>query len=63
MARRPRVRFSVMNSRGVRDRLAGKILVIWQFGARELAFGNWKLLDMSLRQPSHARFFTPQAGE
>ena len=46
-----------------RDRLAGKILVIWQFGARELAFGNWKLLDMSLRQPSHARFFTPQAGE
>src|SRR5438270_13304994 len=46
-----------------RDRLAGKILVIWQFATRELAFGNWKLLDMSLRQPSHVHFFTPQAGE
>jgi len=34
-------------------------LAIW----RVRAFGNWKLLDMSLRQPLHARFFRPQAGE
>jgi alginate O-acetyltransferase complex protein AlgJ len=25
-------------------RLAGKRVVIWQFAARELAFGNWRLL-------------------
>ncbi len=30
-----------------RDRLAGKKLVIWEFAARELAFGNWKLLDLN----------------
>ena len=27
------------------DRLAGKRLVIYQFGARELAFGDWKMLE------------------
>jgi len=31
-----------------RDRLAGKKLVIWEFAARELSFGNWKLLDLKL---------------
>jgi hypothetical protein len=46
-----------------RDRLAGKHLVVWQFAARELAFGNWKLLDMTLRPSVPARFFTPQPGE
>ncbi len=46
-----------------RDRLAGKNLVIWQFVTRELAFGNWKLLDMTLRPSAPARFFTPQPGE
>jgi len=45
------------------DRLAGKKLVIWQFATRELAFGNWKLLDMTLRPSAPARFFTPQPGE
>jgi SGNH hydrolase-like domain, acetyltransferase AlgX len=29
-----------------RDRLAGKRVVIWQFAARELASGDWKLLPM-----------------
>jgi len=28
------------------DRLAGKQIVIWQFAARELASGDWKLLTM-----------------
>lgn len=29
------------------DRLAGKKVVVWQFAARELAVGDWKLLDMT----------------
>ncbi|MBV8278327.1 MAG: hypothetical protein JO170_24130, partial [Verrucomicrobia bacterium] len=28
------------------DRLKGKRVVIWEFAARELAFGNWKLMDL-----------------
>ena len=28
------------------DRLAGKRVVIWQFAVRELAFGDWKVLEM-----------------
>jgi alginate O-acetyltransferase complex protein AlgJ len=46
-----------------RDRLAGKKLVIWEFAARELAFGNWKLLDLKLGAPAASRFFTPATGE
>ncbi len=46
-----------------RDRLAGKKLVIWEFAARELAFGNWKLLDLKLGQPAPARFYSPGRGE
>jgi alginate O-acetyltransferase complex protein AlgJ len=49
-------------SRG-HDRLAGKKLVIWEFAARELAFGDWKLLDLKLGQPAPARFFMPKPGE
>jgi SGNH hydrolase-like domain, acetyltransferase AlgX len=46
-----------------RDRLAGKKLVIWEFAARELAFGDWKMLDMKLGQPAPAKFFVPKNGE
>lgn len=46
-----------------RDRLAGKKLVIWEFAARELAFGNWKLLEMKLGSPAAARFYTPPPGQ
>ena len=46
-----------------RDRLAGKKLVIWEFAARELAFGNWKLLEMKLGEPRPAHFFVPRAHE
>jgi alginate O-acetyltransferase complex protein AlgJ len=46
-----------------RDRLAGKKVVIWEFAARELAFGNWKLVEMKLGTPAASRFFTPAAGE
>ena len=47
-----------------RDRLAGKQLVIWQFASRELAVGDWKLLDMKLGEPSEAGFLVaPMGGE
>jgi hypothetical protein len=46
-----------------RDRLAGKKLVIWEFAARELAFGDWKMPDMKLGQPVPAKFFVPKSGE
>jgi SGNH hydrolase-like domain, acetyltransferase AlgX len=42
-----------------RDRLAGKKLVIWEFAARELAFGDWKLLKMNLAAPRPPHFFVP----
>jgi alginate O-acetyltransferase complex protein AlgJ len=45
------------------DRLAGKKLVVWEFAARELAFGDWKMLDLKLGQPAPARFFVPKPGE
>ena len=46
-----------------RDRLAGKKLVIWEFATRELAFGDWKVLEMKLGKPMPAKFFVPKAGE
>ena len=46
-----------------RDRLAGKKVVIWEFAARELAFGNWKLLDLKLGSPAPTRFYTPPPNE
>jgi hypothetical protein len=46
-----------------RDRLAGKRLVIWEFAARELAFGDWKMLEIKLGQPLPPKFFVPKAGE
>ena len=49
-------------SRG-RDRLAGKKIVVWEFATRELAFGNWKPLDMTVRPAPPARFFVPQPGQ
>ena len=45
------------------DRLAGKKLVVWEFATRELAFGDWKLIEMKLGQPPPARFFVPKTGE
>lgn len=46
-----------------RDRLAGKKLVVWEFAARELAFGDWKMLEMKLEQPVPAKFFVPKIGD
>ena len=46
-----------------RDRLAGKKLVVWEFAARELSFGNWKLLDLKLGEAKPSRFLSLKAGE
>ena len=46
-----------------RDRLTGKRLVIFQFAERELAVGDWKLVDLELGETAPAQFFVPEAGE
>jgi len=57
-----RERLSRDLARGM-DRLAGKRLVVWQFAARELAVGDWRLIPMEKRDPPPARFFVPASGE
>ena len=37
--------------------------MIWEFAARELAFGDWKMLEMKLGKPVPAKFFVPKTGE
>lgn len=46
-----------------RDRLAGKRLVIWQFAARELMFGDWKLIDLALGERRPSVFLGLNTGE
>ncbi len=41
-----------------RDRLKGKKVVVWEFAIRELADGNWKLLDMTLGKTPEAKFLS-----
>lgn len=43
-----------------RDRLEGKRVVIHQFAARELAMGDWKLIDLELGEPLPSLFFQPE---
>jgi alginate O-acetyltransferase complex protein AlgJ len=45
------------------DRLAGKKLVIWEFAARELAFGDWKMLSLALGEKQEAGMYVPPAGK
>lgn len=45
------------------DRLKGKRVVIWEFAARELALGNWKLMDMELGTPGPSRFLSLKPSE
>ncbi len=44
------------------DRLAGKRVVIWQFVAHELAFGDWRPIDLGRQAPKSPRFLTPGPG-
>lgn len=46
-----------------RDRLAGKRVVVWQFVARELAAGDWRLIPLELGEPPPSRFVVPGPGE
>ncbi len=46
-----------------RDRLAGKKIVIWEFAARELSFGNWKLIHLQAQHDSPVRPFSPLTRE
>jgi hypothetical protein len=44
------------------DRLAGKKLVIWEFAARELAWGDWKILPLTLGEKREVGMYVPPAG-
>lgn len=56
-----RERLSRLLARG-RDRLAGKKVVLWQFAQRELAVGDWKLLPMTLGEPTEEPFLSLEPG-
>ena len=45
-----------------RDRLAGVQLVIWEFAARELSAGDWRLVVMENAPPPEAEFIVPPRG-
>lgn len=45
-----------------RDRLAGKRVVLWQFAARELTAGDWKLLELVPEAPAAREVVVPPAG-
>jgi len=49
-------------SRG-RDRLAGKKMVVWEFSERELFSGNWKMVELNLKDPVDSWFFVSAPGE
>jgi alginate O-acetyltransferase complex protein AlgJ len=44
------------------DRLRGKTVVVWEFAARELAFGNWKSLPIAAAEPQDRSIFCPPSG-
>lgn len=43
-----------------RDRLEGKKVLIWEFAARELSVGDWKILDMKLNEDYVSEYFIPE---
>lgn len=46
-----------------KDRLEGKKIVIWEFAARELSFGDWKEVPMQLNTDYVSEFFVPAEKE
>jgi alginate O-acetyltransferase complex protein AlgJ len=44
------------------DRLAGKKLVIWEFASRELAFGDWKVIPLALKEKQEAEMYVAPTG-
>ena len=59
-----RERLAAAMARG-EDRLAAKRVVVLQFATRELAFGNWRAVDVSgrARRPVRASFIEPGPGD
>ena len=49
-------------ARGI-DRLAETRVVVWQFAARELAWGDWRILPMELRDPVPSTFLALGSSE
>lgn len=45
------------------DRLATKKLVIWEFAARELSFGDWKPIEMKMVEHPASHFLVPPTGQ
>ncbi|MFO7870223.1 MAG: hypothetical protein R6V03_02185 [Kiritimatiellia bacterium] len=45
-----------------RDRLEGKIIVIWEFAARELTVGDWEIIPMESGEPGSSDLFRPESG-
>jgi len=45
-----------------RDRLAGKRVVVWEFAARELALGDWRIVPLDVGAAVEAAFYVPPAG-
>jgi hypothetical protein len=45
------------------DRLAGKRLVIWEFAARELSQGDWRLIELKVGARPGRTLLVPPAGE
>ncbi|WP_420573930.1 alginate O-acetyltransferase AlgX-related protein [Kordia sp.] len=43
-----------------KDRLEGKKVVVWEFAARELCFGDWKIVPMQLNEDYVSEFFVPE---
>lgn len=46
-----------------RDRLNGKQVVVWEFAERELSFGEWEKLDMTLGTPEPSTFIALDSGD
>jgi len=44
------------------DRLAGKKVVVWEFAARELASGDWKIIPLRLGTKQETGFYVPATG-
>jgi alginate O-acetyltransferase complex protein AlgJ len=42
-----------------RNRLAGKRIVVWEFAVRELMFGDWKQLPLTVGEAPPASFYCP----
>ncbi len=42
-----------------RNRLAGKKIVVWEFAVRELMFGDWRQLPLTVGEAAPASFYCP----